>query len=502
MIHHVLGFVREQILKTLERPSRLLLGPLLRLFLALLRLPRLPRSILPILPRRWIDQLGARALYFSVGYELFQCDRPVEAWPWLKQYLAMGRPSTNDYRVGAICLYHGLGRFRDAVDLLAQANQQNFEKAAALHLAALPLRILDSVWARHIGHTATLDYVIKLGVLEGRKREDTILCLPRGSVIANPFLLQQVCTHLRLVDDFVDLRFHASATQALHYDYLGPQLPDQRTSYFWEVAAKTYKRWHDAGYSPLFTLPRGAVERGWAVLQRAGVPRSAWFVALHVREGKLYGRNPGIHGILNADLSSYLPVIMEITRRGGWVIRMGDPDMSLLPPLEGVIDYCHSDVRADWMDVFIAARCRFMVGTSSGPAYVPALYGVPCVLTNWWPPAQRPWHPSDIFIPKMLRRRGDGRLLTLSETLSEPFSYCHSRRFLGDQCGLTVENNDAELIRSAVEEMLERLDGKSTPDGETAELRAKADQIYEKHNAFGMAVLARGFVRQYRDLIS
>ena len=137
-------------------------------------------------------------------------------------------------------------------------------------------------------------------------------------------------------------------------------------------------------------------------------------------------------GVMNADVCTYLPAMAEITRRGGFVIRMGDTGMSRLPPLSNVIDYCHSDLRADWMDIFIAARCRFMLGTSSGPAYIPPLYGVPSVLTNWWPPAQRPWHASDIFVPKMLCRVADGRYLSLSETLCEPFSYCHSRSYLAE----------------------------------------------------------------------
>jgi putative glycosyltransferase (TIGR04372 family) len=209
-----------------------------------------------------------------------------------------------------------------------------------------------------------------------------------------------------------------------------------------------------------------------------------------------------LQGILNADIATYSEAIAEITRRGGWVIRMGDPSMKPLPSLPNVIDYCHSDLRADWMDVFLAARCRFMIGTSSGPAYIPPLYGVPSVLTNWWPPAQRPWHASDIFIPKMLRRRADEQYLTLGETLSEPFSYCHSLNYLADHEGILVEDSDPELIRSAVAEMIVRLDGATSVSTKVTELRSRADQIYGAHAAFGMGQLAAGFLRQHRDFIT
>lgn len=401
-----------------------------------------------------------------------------------------------------MCLYQGLGRFSDAVSLLSRANEFNIGEAERLDLADTRFRVLDGVWARHIGHTATLDYVIKLGILEGRRSEDTILYVPPGGPVANRFLLNSMAAHLRLIERPADLPFDASAVPTLHFDYLGPRLPDQTTVYFWELAGKTYKRWHEEGRRSLLTLPPAIEARGWAALHGAGLPRGAWFVALHVREGKWDRRKPGTHGVLNADISTYLPAIKEITRRGGWVVRMGDPNMTSLPRLSNLIDYCHSNLRADWMDIFIAARCQFMLGTSSGPAYVPAVYGVPSVLTNWWPLAQRPWHPSDLFIPKMLRRLTDHRYLTLGEVLCEPFSYCHSQQYLADQAGVRVENNDAEIIRATVEEMLARVDGGFGQDADVAELRSRADRIYQARGAFGMAPLAAEFLRRHSDLIA
>ena len=430
-------------------------------------------------------------MFTIAGHQLFQHDRPAAAWQCLKVSLALGQPSFDEYRLGAMCLYHGLGRFREAMALFARANGRGSEEAC---------RILDPVWARHIGHTATLDYVIKLGILEGRRREDTILYLPRGSTVANRFLLRQMTEHLRVIEDPAELPFDASTIRALHFDYLGPRLPDQTTVYFWELAGKTYKRWHREGRGPLLSLPLEVEARGRSALHEAGLPHDAWFVALHVREGRWDGRHAGLHGVLNSDISTYLPALAEITRRGGWIVRMGDPGMRPMPQVANLIDYCHSNLRADWMDIFIAARCRFMLGTSSGPAYIPALYGVPSVLTNWWPPAQRPWHVSDIFVPKLLRRSADGRYLTLSETLHEPFSYCHSRSYLADHCGVHVEDNDTETIRAAVEEMLMRLDGNASEDAE-AELRTRADQVYESHHAIGMAPLARDFLRRHSSLI-
>jgi putative glycosyltransferase (TIGR04372 family) len=200
----------------------------------------------------------------------------------------------------------------------------------------------------------------------------------------------------------------------------------------------------------------------------------------------------------------YLPAIREITRRGGWVIRMGDPAMPALAPLPNVIDYCHSAIRSDWMDVFLAASCRFFVGTSSGVCYAAQNYGVPNVLTNWWPPAQRPWHPGDLFIPKRHRRAADNTLLSLAESLREPFGYCNSLDYLQTVHGVAVEDNDSEDIRAAVVEMMDCIEGRGDYDQDDIARRDQADGIYRSiamelygsSGAFGASALARDFLRR------
>lgn len=500
---HLFRLARAWIVKAVRRPSRLIFVPLSRLILTLLRFPRLAPWVVPVWPHLWIESKRGRSFCGLVGYGLLQEDHPVEAWRWISLLFDFGRPSIDEYLLGANCLYQGLGRYRDAMALLNRANECGIKEAARLGLADSSFRVLDSVWARHFGHIALIDYVIKLGILEGRRSEDTILYLPPGSPVANRFLLDQAATHIRIIENPADLPFPESAVQALHYDLMGPRLPDRSTACYWNVAAQTYARWRREGRTHLFELPPELEARARAALQKAGLPREAWFVALHVREREPDRRKSGINTVRNADVGAYFPAIAEITRRGGWVIRIGDPSTTPLPALPNVLDYCHSAIRADWMDIFILSRCRFMIGTNSGPAFVPALYGdIPVVLTNWWPAAERPWQPSDVFIPKMLFNLAEGRYLTLSETLCEPVGWCYSRRHLANHSGVRLEDNDPEIIRAAVREMLARLDGHSQADPEATELRGQADRIYEEHDVVGGGQLAREFLRRHRALIA
>lgn len=433
---------------------------------------------------------------------LLQRDHPTAALLCLSPLLKFGRPTTDEYLLGANCLYQGLGRLRDAMALLAQSSQQSLQEVAKLGLTDLPFRVLDNVWVRHIGHLGIMDYVLKLGILEGRRRENTILYLPAGSRIANRFLLDQLTPHLQVLENPADLPFPAPAVQALHHDLFSPRLPDLPPIFYWELADQTYRRWEQERGRPLLSLPREIEARGRAVLERLGMAQGAWFVALHVREREPDGRHSGINGIRNAHMSSYFPAIAEVARRGGWVVRIGDPSMARLPPLANVIDYCHSSARSDWMDIYILACCRFLIGTNSGPAFVPALYGTPALLTNWWPVAERPWHPSDIFIPKLLRSGSDGRYLTLSETLREPLGWCYSRRHLAKHAGVRVDDNDPEIIRAAVEEMLARSDATASPDTDDAGLHQRTDRVYQAQGIAGRSRLPHGFLRRHSDLIA
>lgn len=474
--------------------------PFAFLFRALLRHPKYLAVIPLTVPGALLKRIGGKSRCLGYGYHLLQNDDPEGAWRWLRLALQIGRPSIDDYLLGANCLYNGLGRFNDAMALLAQSNKDGESDIKALGLENVTTRVLDSIWVRHIGHCAQLDYVIKLGILEGRSKDDTILYVPPGTKVANPYLLGLISEHIRVVRRPEDLPFDEAAVQPLHYDLLGPRLPDGTTAYIWDIGGETYNRWHAAARGAILTLPRETADRGFEALARAGVPRDGWFVALHVREGKWNGKSAGLHGILNADIATYADAIKEITARGGWVVRMGDPGMAHLAPMKNVIDYCHSDWRADWLDVFLATRCRFFLGSCSGPAFIPPIYGVPSLLTNWWPPAERAWHAIDIFIPKLIRRKSDGSYLTLGETLTEPFSWCHSRRYLSETLGVDVEENEADLIRAGVEEMFDRLAGKPE-SAEVLALRARSDAVYQAHDVPGEGQLSREYLHRYGHLV-
>jgi putative glycosyltransferase (TIGR04372 family) len=488
------GFLTIQIRKTIGNPFRLVTVPLRQLR----RVASKVRSQIAVRAPAHTDSLKeVRAHeYFAQSEALLQNDQPEAAWHSFRECLKSSSEPTH-FLVAALCLIVGLGRYKEGVSVFAQSNALRRKKAVTIGLTASRIRFLDHTWAGAFGHIAELDYPIKLGILEGRGRDDTILYVRPETKVPNRFLLEQWRPHLKIVEQEADLPLPLDSLQALCFDFRGPLLADGSTQHYWNVAADVYRRWHAESRKPILTLPPDVHRKGQLALENVGLPKDAWFVALHVREAASKNLHASWHNVLNASIDDYLPAIKEVTRRGGWVIRIGDPAMTPLQPMPNVLDYCHSDIRSDWMDVYLLARARIFLGTSSGPAYVPQDYGVPCVLTNWWPPAQRPWHPQDIFIPKLYRQVKSDTILTLSQSLAEPFGYCNSVSYLKESHGVVVEANSPRDIHVAISEMLDRLDEISHYTDEDQDLQNRADQIYQSNGGHGMASISRGFLKRY-----
>jgi putative glycosyltransferase (TIGR04372 family) len=361
--------------------------------------------------------------------------------------------------------------------------------------------MFDSFWSRHLGHTAVLGIHVKRHLLEGPPYMPLTLVGTPESNPGNPCLVN----HLRKYFDFVESTAHLpfpdryvryiSRNMFLEPRLLGPQ------TYYWQVYAEISRAWEQAGGEALLNLSEEEVRRGREALSVMGIPRSAWYVCLHVRAAGYKATHEELQAALNADIRTYDLAIDAIVERGGWVVRMGDRSMPKLPHRRGVVDYAHSPQKTDWMDVFLFGTCRFYVGTSSGPAYVPNLFGVPGVFTNWFPTGTRPLNSCDIYIPKLHWYESDGDFVPFIESLAPPLGYIHADQTL-QRLGVAIKENTREELRDVVVEMLDRLEATAVYTAEDTNLQAAFDMVARHARSYGSARIGRDFVRKYRRLLS
>ena len=184
---------------------------------------------------------------------------------------------------------------------------------------------------------------------------------------------------------------------------------------------------------------------------RLGLPNDAWFFCLHVRESGFHNDSMTER---NATISNYTEAIKEVTARGGWVVRMGDPSMTKLPPMERVIDYPFTPSKSTLMDIYLISECRAYIGMASGIFDVARLFQRPIILTNlatWF----HPYPPSigDVGILKHVYSKSRQKFLSVREWMGEPFEAV-SYFALGDD--YVLYENSPEELRATVQEFFDR----------------------------------------------
>lgn len=239
-----------------------------------------------------------------------------------------------------------------------------------------------------------------------------------------------------------------------------------------------------------------------AALADLGIPEDAWFACIHARESGFSPADEAAHAHRNGNPAELLPTVAEIMRRGGVCVRMGDPSMSRLSGVPGLIDYAHHPLRSPRMDIVLCARARFFLGNSSGLALVSSVFGVPSVLVNMIPLSALAVLPADLSIPKLLRHKQNGHLLCFEEILTTPVGdYRYANLFA--KAGLVPVENEAADILAVACEMMDRLDGhfSATPEDDVLQRRFM-QMLRPGHYSHGAASrIGAAFLSRYRSLL-
>lgn len=437
----------------------------------------------------WPDWVEANE---RLGDALLSIDRFDEGIGWWRKAISLQVDDrySDLYRRSASLLHRGQA---DAmVDILRMGMEVQEDFAQAHQLDKLGIRFLCK-WTYAIGHMALLDIFVKMGILGWRSPYRPIVL---DSEPANRCYLGYWSRYLPdMITDETGVEMLAPLASRLEAHMHLVSLADGQKMYHIEAARVVQAKWEIDGRSPLLTLTDSDTERGLECLQSLGVPPDAWFVGLHVRDtDSKNGRD--------ADIGTYRLAMESIVNRGGWVIRMGDQSMSPMPSMPRVIDYAHSDARSDWMDVFLWARCRFFVGTRSGPAYVPPTFGVPCVLTNQFPIAM-PFPYQNIGIFKLYWSDVKQRLLTFDEAFTSRVELADDTAHLVPLKIRPVDNTPDE-INDLVLEMLDSLEGRIECSKEDERLQTRFKMLKPNYNnQLGLSPgrVGREFLRKYASLL-
>jgi len=360
-----------------------------------------------------------------------------------------------------------------------------------------------------IGVWENLEAYIKAGILGMRPFTKLILLIDPQSPVNNPCYLNYWQNYVTVISDPAAIRFFSQLERSLTVPLAFYMIFHDRTLSSPIAVGAVRERWTSQGRPPLLTLSDPDFKRGRECLKSLGVPDGAWFVCLHVREPGWRDFGTRAANFRNCNINTYSSAVKAVVDAGGWVIRMGDPGMTPLPKTDHVLDYAHSSAKSDWMDIFLCAQCRFVIGTASGVYTIATAFGRPVVMTNLLPAeAMYLLTSEDIFIPRICRDKNKNRILDFHELLSFPVSTAYMQN-LYDRLGLEIIENTPQEIQDAVTEMLGRINGtlQYTEEDERLQSRFKSlteygGKQYGDHGIKVNARIARKFLHHYAHLLS
>jgi putative glycosyltransferase (TIGR04372 family) len=380
--------------------------------------------------------------------------------------------------------YFYWGKIRKAQVIYGQYLKTKKERALQLGLAPRSYCFLSEFFPLNIGGIGGLDYLIKRLVLDDYPNRVPTLLLDKRTKVSNACLLQYFSQYVNVIKEpAVVQSFKRIRDQVDTEDPTFIMLRGENEPY--EILKEqhlTQKLWEDKTYEPLLKLGTSHQERGNSVLQNLGIPAGAWFATLHVRESG-YKDASSKHDISrNADVTSYLLACQAIVERGGWVIRVGDASMKPLPAMQGMIDYAHSSLKTDWMDIFLFGACRFMLCSNSGPQKIVQCFGRPIIQANS-PSCAQPECGHDLYIMKKYFYEATAQPIGFKELFSYPLGANGNANYLKYR-GIIFENNSPEEIKELTLQMMELLDGVAQICPEVDALNSRLSNLSAKGRGY------------------
>ena len=190
------------------------------------------------------------------------------------------------------------------------------------------------------------------------------------------------------------------------------------------------------------------------------------------------------HDFRNNDINNYVLAAEELTKKGYYVFRMGvvaeKPFKSNNPK---IIDYANSNLRSDFMDIYLGAKCSFCISSNFGPLNLFEIFGKLIAQVSV-PFASSHTHSekSLILTPHHILKR-EKRELSLSEIFSYGVAYAYETKIFNKQ-GIELVENTPEEIKDLALEVAENFESKKKSTYEDEELQKTFKNLFSENYKF------------------
>lgn len=211
-----------------------------------------------------------------------------------------------------------------------------------------------------------------------------------------------------------------------------------------------------------FAPPPKVAARAEALCRRIGIDPDRPLVVVHTREHGYH--KLGVQRFRNTDVRNYVPALRRLIALGFQVVRVGDQKMTrVVREVPGLVELPFVRGYHPALDVYLIARCRFMMSCQSGPCSYARAFGKPnLVLNAVYHYTLLPEH-NELLAFKTYRDARTGRALGVEELLRTG-AHLLDRTCHFDDAGIELEEMTRDEILAATEEMVEWLADPDRPE--------------------------------------
>jgi len=266
---------------------------------------------------------------------------------------------------------------------------------------------------------------------------------------------------------------------------------------------------------PVIAFTPEEIAYGNGKLREMGIGADDWFVCMHARDTSYlrewrpeYADTWDKVDFKNASIESYVKAAEYIAAQGGFVLRYGAVVEKPFPVTDNprIIDYATKH-RSDFMDIFLAAHCRFFLATSSGPCGIPTMFNRPVIIGNHFPYTHTHYRADDLIVPRPVLDNETGEPVPFYEALRNGFYVWDATTQEVSSKGANMQlyrwgENSADDLRDSCADMIASL-GNEPVDPAAQRVQEAYRELYLSHLSdpeMG-AKIAPSYALRHRDLI-
>lgn len=327
----------------------------------------------------------------------------------------------------------------------------------------------------------------KLGLIKENAIYIFLILRSKKYPVANNFLISMIKRQGKAIDGFLAKLVFISVNRTKYlYDLSG-----------FYMMSNEYSEFNNT--MPALSFIIEEEQKAREILKDMGIQENDWFVGIFSRDN-LYldtiepdftKSKPRYHEYRDGNIDMYIDAVKFIIDKGGFVVRLGKiqaKKMNFRHPR--FIDYSFSEFKSDFMDIYLNAKCKFILTSPSGATDVARIFDTPYCGVNSMPIDHAPFNKNAIFIPKKLKKRDTGKYLSLTSYLDlltsapDPFGASLKTSFY-DKNNIEIIDNSSKEILDITKEMFDRLNGTFVETQCDIERQLKYQKIRSTSMRFG-----------------